>query len=289
MSAYFAAWLAFLGTLFLFFGLELRKNDSILEVYLKPFEKERTGLKDIDWKDVSERIGPVVTSLVPVFNLEKIKQKLVWAGNPYGLTEAGFVGIKICLGITGLLFAITAAMLGIPLILGLMLTVLLYFLPDALLHSKMEKRKKAIYNSLPNMIGLLGMAVNAGLEISTAFETIARRYPPPLGDELRLAWREMATGRARSAALRDIGKRTGVSAVSRFFESIVVAEERGGTNVSATIDDFRRELSDSQRRKMQEEAKKIPTKMLLPLMLCIFVPLVLLLLVPIGISLIKTL
>ena len=131
--------------------------------------------------------------------------------------------------------------------------------------------------------------MNAGLEISTAFEIIARRYPPPLGDELRLAWREMATGRARSAALRDIGKRTGVSAVSRFFESIVVAEERGSGNLSSAIEIFRRELSESQRRKMQEEAKKIPTKMLLPLMLCIFVPLVLLLLVPIGASLLKNL
>ena len=154
MSAYLAAWLAFLGVLLFFLGLELRKNDSMLEVYIKDAVPQGVDIKDIGWKDISERVGPMVNSLLPVFNLEKIRQKLTWAGNPYNLTEAGFIGLKVGLCAAGLILAITLAMLGVPLVAGLVLTALLYFLPDLVLHNRVEQRKKAMFNSLPNMIGL---------------------------------------------------------------------------------------------------------------------------------------
>lgn len=286
MNIYLAAWISFVGVLLLAIGLDLLKDSD--RSYLRRVLKVDTR-GTITWQNLAEKIGPVITTLVPICNIEYLERRLTWAGNPYGLTAHGFVGLKVMLAASGLFFAVFITTLEIPFILGLLLTVLVYFLPDGLIKGKVEKRQKAIYRSLPNMIGLLATAISAGVELRPAFEAISKRFPPPLGDELRLAWREMATGKPRAAAFRDLGKRTGVPAVERFFETIITAEERGGVDLSVTIETFKKDLLDAQHRKLQEEAKKIPTKMLLPLTLCIFIPLILLMLVPIGVSLLSIL
>lgn len=285
MNIYFVAWISFVGVLSLIVGVDLLREDRS---YLKRYFKINS-LTGFAWQDFVERIGPAIAVLLPIYNIEYLEQRLKWAGNPYGLTAHGFIGSKAGLAVGGILFGIFIATLEIPFMFGLMLAVLLYFLPDGLIRGEIEKRQKAIYRSLPNMIGLLATAIAAGVELRPAFEAISKKIPPPLGDELRLAWREMATGKARSQAFRDLGKRTGVPAVERFFETIITAEERGGVDLSIIIETFKKDLLSAQHRKMQEAAKKIPTKMLLPLTLCIFIPLVLLMLIPIGVSLLTTL
>ena len=146
-----------------------------------------------------------------------------------------------------------------------------------------------MYRKFPSLIGLLSTAISAGVELGPALEAVGETFPGPLGDELRLAWAEMATGRPRAAALRAMAKRTGVPSIIRFFETIITAEERGGIDLSVTIENFRVELVESQKRQINEQAKKVPTKMLLPMFLCIFLPTLILILVPVMLNLFQVL
>lgn len=267
-----------LSVILLMIGIDLSRNDSYLSnlVSSKKF-----------WQSLAEIVGPAIASWMPTLSLEQIEQKLTWAGNPLGLNAESFLGIKFLSLLGGIILGSFIVFLEMPPFIIILSALLAYFFPEALLKEAYKKRQKRIARDLPNMINLLQTAIYAGVELGPALEAVGKKFPGPLGDELRIAWREMATGRSRAGALKAMAKRTGVVPLERFLETIITAEERGGVNLSDTINSFRVELANSQIRKIQEEAKKIPTKMLAPMFMCIFVPMLILLLFPVVIQMMK--
>lgn len=276
-----AAVLTWFSVISLFVGIDLLKQNH--RSFIRNFTLKDTG--DSTWQRLAETVGPLISTWLPIFNMEEIDNKLVLAGRPFKLTASGFVGIKFLAIASGILFGLFLMMLGLPVFFMIISAGLLYLLPDSILRSTIDKRKTTIYKSFPSLIGLLSTALNAGVELGTALEVVGNKFPGPLGDEMRLAWREMATGRPRAAALRAMAKRTGVNSVARFFETIVAAEERGGIDLSVVINDFRVDLIESQKRQVTEQASKVPTKMLLPIFVCIFIPTIILILVPVMMNL----
>lgn len=272
-SAFFAS----LSVILFFVGYDLMRDDSALRSL-----SGSSGRKY--WQVAAEMVGPSIASWLPKLSLENIEQKLTWAGNPLGLNAETFLGLKFLALLGGIILGSFIAILEMPSFIIIVAALIAYLIPDTLLKETYAKRQKKIAKDLPNMINLLQTAVYAGVELGPALEAVGKNFPGPLGDELRIAWREMATGRSRAGALRAMAKRTGVAPLERFLETIVTAEERGGADLSETINNFRVELANSQSRKIQEEAKKIPTKMLAPMFMCIFFPMLVLLLYPVVIQ-----
>lgn len=242
--------------------------------------------KETEWRSIAERSGPIITGLVPIFDLEQLGLKLETAGNPLGLTAESFVGAKCIMFAVGTFIGSGISILGIPPVLVVAMGALSYMLPDVIVNKAYEDRQRKIYRDFPGFLSLIATAVGAGIDFDPALNTISRRLPGPLGDELRAAWKEIAIGNPRSNALRQMARRTGVLSVERFFETIITARERGGVELSTMIESFNKELIESQRRKIQEESQKIPTKMLVPIFLCIFLPMIIMIMTPVGLSLV---
>lgn len=274
--------LSWLMVILFFLGLAMLRSDEDSQL-LKLMTQSR------NWREAAETFGPLVSTWLPIFNMPDIEQKLVWAGRPMGLSAVGFVGLKGIALMLGLVFGLFLVLLKLPPFFLLVAVVLAYLLPDSFLRSACEKRQKEIYKTFPIMVSLLQTAISAGVELGPALAAISRNFPGPLGDELRIAWKEAATGRFESAALAAMAKRTGVPVVIRFFDTLNTARERGGVDLSLLIEDFRHDLVESQRRQVQEQAKKVPTKMLLPMFVCIFIPTLLLILVPVMLNLFRVL
>lgn len=279
-----AAWLTFIAVLLYFVGMDLRneKDDSFFKKVIG-YKEESVFIR------LAKLTGPVVLALIPFADLNKIEQKLIYAGQPFNLTAEGFVGTKIVILGFSIVLTIFTATLGIPVFMGVILCILLYLLPDGWVNGLIEKRQKSIYKSLPDMIGLLATAVSSGVELGPSLEMVGKKLSGPLGDEIRVAWREIAAGKQKSSALKAMARRTGVNMVSRFVETIVTAEERGTEKITDVLNNFKYDLELSQQRKAEETARKIPTKMLGPLFLCIFLPMLALLITPIIFLLMKAL
>lgn len=238
-----------------------------------------------DWKLFAEEIGPFISNLIPIFDIEKIDVKLSVAGNPFGLTAESFVGAKFVLLALGLIVGSGLSVLGIPVFAILLIGLVFYAVPDLLLKNAFEERQSKIYKDFPGFLSLISTAVSAGIDFDQALLSVSRKFPGPLGDELRMAWKEIATGGARATVLRQTARRTGIDVVERFFETVITARERGGVKLSTMIEIFNGELVESQRRKIQEESQKIPTKMLAPIFACIFLPTIFMIATPVIISL----
>lgn len=261
-----------ISVILLIVGLDLSRDGS----YIRSI-----NVKGNFWYYVAGTVGPAIASWMPSLSLEQVEERLTWAGSPLGLSAESFIGVKFLFLLAGIIAGSFITLLGMPSFIIIVAALMAYFIPEAFLKETYKKRQNKIAKDLPSMINLLQTAIYAGVELGPALEAVGKNFPGPLGDELRIAWREMATGRSRASALRAMAKRSGVKPLERFLETIVTAEERGGVNLSDTINNFRSDLADSQMRKIQEEAQKVPTKMLAPMFMCIFVPMLVLLLFPV--------
>lgn len=154
-----------------------------------------------------------------------------------------------------------------------------WLLPEANLSKAVQARQKQIRRTLPDILDLLTISVEAGLGFEQAIDRITEAVPGPLSDEFNRMIGEMRAGAARSDALQALEMRTGVEEVKSFVLSMVQADTFGvsiGRVLRAQADEMR----IKRRQLAQEAAQKAPVKMLLPMTFFIFPPLFIVVLGP---------
>lgn len=208
---------------------------------------------------------------------ENLEHRLVSAGSPLTVDEY-FVFVELLV-----LFS--------PLLLGLLITwerltqyPMLIFLacfvgfliPGFWLKTRIDKRKKEVLRTLPNIIDLLILAVDAGLDFMIAVRRVVQRSRPgPIVDELFQLWREVQMGRVRRDALRNMAKRWNTPEINSFVRTLIQAE-RMGTPMGDALRTLSEEIRLRQFQRGEQQALKSPIKMLFPLLFCIL-PVVLIL------------
>ena len=270
-----AAWLTWIAVILSFIGIDAIRQKERMG-YEKLFNIDKNPLLS-----VAEKLGPIVAAWFPVANIEGIEQLIIYAGRPYGLNAELFIGIKIVAMGMGFIAGTGLTLIGFPSIFTFVLMLIFYFMPDYYIRGKAEQRQKSIRADLPLMLDFLVTSLKAGVELVPAMNIIGGQFYGPLGEELRRATTEIMTGKPRAYALRDMSQRTGVEEVERFVQTLIVTEERGNQNLAESIDEYTKELRASRLRKAEEEARKLPTKIVGPLVLCIFLPMVILLMAPV--------
>lgn len=274
------AWMLFVAMLLLFIGLDYLREDS--------YSSKMSHNFDFNGKEtllsIRDNAGATFMGYYPESRITNLNEKLVWGGEPWGLTAKSYIGLQFTLMIVTIFIGLNLTIIGFPIIISLIFSVLFFFSPNVLLNRKINERKRDIAKDIPNMVGLLSTSIKAGVELIPSLQAISLNMPGTLGDELKKVWSETATGKHLPKALKEMASRTGVDLVKGFVETIITAHERGGSDLSETLADFSATVQESQKRKAQEAAKKVPTKMLLPMFLCIFIPMLILLLTPVALT-----
>lgn len=272
-----AGWLTWISVISAFIGLDWMK------------QRERSGyekLFNIPDKNpllaLAEKVGPIAATWFPLANIEMLERQIIWAGKPFGINPELFIGLKFVAAFLGVILGSALMLAGFPSIFVIAVAMVAYFIPDYFLRAAIEQRQKSIRKELPMMLDFLSTSLRAGVELVPALNTVGNQLSGALGEELRKASREIATGKPRAQALKDMAKRTGVDEVDRFVQTLVVAEERGVENFAVIVDELAKDIRTSRLRKAEEEARKLSTKIVAPLILCIFLPMIILILVPIA-------
>lgn len=172
-------------------------------------------------------------------------------------------------------------------IIDILILLLCIIYPAAWIRKALMARHSSIQRSLPFVLDLLTLSVEAGIDFMSALRRcIERREIDPLGEELIRVVREIQLGRTRRQALRDMSARVDLSDLRSVVNALVQADELG-----VSIGSILRIQADQMRRRRFERAEKkaneAPVKMLLPLMLFIFPSVFLILLGPILTRLIQ--
>ena len=202
----------------------------------------------------------------------KLQRKLVAAG--YRSKEAMTVFTGLRLGCALLMFAVASLpILGRPnLILALGAAGAGYLLPTMVLGRRAEQRQHRIRLSLPDALDLLVVSVEAGLGLDQAMQRVGDELAfahKDLSDELRLVNLELRAGKARSEALHNLAKRTGVDDLSSLV-AMLVQTDKFGTSVAQSLRVHSDTLRTKRRQRAEEAAAKTGVKMVFPLVFCIF-------------------
>ncbi|MFP5318667.1 MAG: type II secretion system F family protein [Acidimicrobiia bacterium] len=129
-----------------------------------------------------------------------------------------------------------------------------------------RRRLAAIVADLPDVVDLLVLAVGSGLTVHLAVRRVAARASGPLADELHRVLAAVALGRRLSDALDDLPARAGEA--TRPLVGALVASERYGAPLVAGLERLADEVRRDRRRRAEEAARKVPVKLLFPLVAC---------------------
>ena len=109
-----------------------------------------------------------------------------------------------------------------------------------------------------------------------------------LAEELHLTNLEMRAGGSRDQSLRNLALRTGVDEVG-VFAAMLTQADKFGTSIGESLRVFSDDLRHKRQVRAEEAAAKVPTKMLFPLVLCIFPSIIMVIMGPAVIQIIRSL
>ncbi|MCX2952161.1 type II secretion system F family protein [Lentzea sp. NEAU-D7] len=232
----------------------------------------------------------IALRLSPAGVASRLQHRLDLAGNPVTWTPdrvlaAKGLGLLLGLGLGGLLGVRSAGWLVAGLVLG---AVFGFFLPDLLLLNAGQKRQEKIRRALPDALDMLTVCVEAGLGFDAAMAQVARNTSGPLAQECARVLQEMQIGKSRNESLRALTLRTTVAELRAFVSALAQAGELG-VPIASVLREQAREMRVRRRQRAEEQAQKVPVKILFPLITCLFPAMFVIIIGPGAISIARVL
>lgn len=144
--------------------------------------------------------------------------------------------------------------------------MLVWALPVFCARRDERRRRSELLRHLPEVADLFVLAVGAGLTVPLAVAAVARRAPGPVAVALRRVVDEMGLGRRLAEALEEVPFRVGEEV--RPLVAALVASERYGAPLHEGLARLSGELRSDRRRRAEEAARRVPVKLLFPLVFC---------------------
>jgi tight adherence protein C len=241
---------------------------------------------------VMQGIGRFALRFTPTGWVGRAQKKLVlagWAERMDGNTWAAVRIIALVVSIILLFIVIplldsTMMKLGV----GGLILFLGFFGPEASLNRAIDDRRKEMEKTLPDIIDLLVISVEAGLGFEAAMGRVVQNVPGELSKEFSRTLQETRVGVSRHDALRAMSERTDVDDLNSFILSLVQADQFG-VSISRMLRVQAEEMRVRRRQRIQEKAFAAPVKMIFPMMFCIFPSIFIVILGPAAISISNTL
>lgn len=229
---------------------------------------QQTGVSLTSVVEQFERIMPKSEADVSI-----AQQRLIRAGYRTESAVKLFYGAKILAPLSlALLLLVTGIGRANPLFLYPLALGLGYLGPDFWLSRKIKSRQARIRRSLPDVLDLLIICIEAGLSLDQGTARTAqelRLTHPDISDELGFVSLEQTAGRPRSDAWKRLSERTDVDSV-RNLVSVLVQSEKFGTSIGRTLRIHSETLRIQRRQQIEEQAAKTTVKLVFPLVFFIF-------------------
>ncbi len=248
----------------------LQKRLDTLPVQVAQQEKKYSKLQ----KKV-ETVSPLFT---PSNEKERegTRVKLIRAGYHHESAISFFYAIKIAIMLFGLfgsavyylysgteqnLFVISAIGAGVGM-----------FLPNIALERMVTNRQKSIKRGVPDALDLLVVCTESGLGLNMALNRVSKELSvshPELSEELEIVCIKIKSGYDMPLAFRDLVERTGITELTGLVSMLSHAAKLGGS-IAQTLRDYTEDYRDKRNQELEEIAAKIPTKMIFPMIVCIW-------------------
>ncbi len=227
-------------------------------------------------------LAEVGRRLTPATSLSRLSAQLAAADLGRRWTIERVLTLKVILAVAvaaGAGYRFTATGSGRWLLAACVGSVVAFIAPDLQIADKARQRSREIEAQLPGVIDQITVIVESGLGFDNALQQVVDSGHGPLVDELRRALQDMELGASRNEALSALADRTPLLDLRVVLRSIVQSTEYG-ISIGTVLRAQSKEVRDKRYARAQEEAQKIPVKIVLPMLFCIFPALFIVLLGP---------
>ncbi len=228
---------------------------------------------------IASALRPVERYVLPQgAEREGTQQRLQFAGYRGTSAVSTFYGVKLALSIgllLGWLFVahfLSSLSAGRVVFFAVAATFLGMLLPGIWLDRAVAKRHKLLRDGFPDALDLLTVCVESGLGLPQALQRVADELDvshPELAVELGQVTAQMRAGVDRETALRSLATRTGLDDV-RGLVSLLAQTLRFGTGIAEALRVYSEDFRDKRMQRAEEAAAKIGTKLIFPLVVCLF-------------------
>jgi len=205
---------------------------------------------------------------------EKVERKFVSGGMTGIMTSNEFLAYKVLMGLFFFFLFVVIffkALMGLsePIWVDIGVLGLGFMFPDLWLNSAVKERQAKIRRTMPYVMDLLTLSVEAGLDFVQGVGKVCEKAKPsPLIDELSFFLRELQVGASRQQALRNLAWRVEMQEMRSFAALLIQADILG-----ASVGPVLRAQSDLIRIQRFQRAERrgaiAAQKILFPLILCI--------------------
>jgi tight adherence protein C len=244
-------------------------------------EKEDTAAdqpKDSALLALLKTIGEVVLSVLPGLADKRTLQLLMQANYRTQAHLAIYMGIKSVVAGTVIVLGLTAATSNpVMLLLTPFGALLGWIMPNFFLGGRVKKRQNQVLRELPTVIDLLIVCAQAGLGLMMGVDKISREVTdscPVLCIEMQQLIQDVKIfAKSVPIAMREMGERCGVDELISMASALIAAEQKGA-DISYPLRQQADALRERLKRKKEEEAAKVPVKMV-PVIMMFVMPLIL--------------
>ncbi len=216
---------------------------------------------------VAHYVGPMLS----VGYRDRLLGKLRLAGLDYAVLPAQFVAYRLMLAALGAAIAwFVGSAVNAPWWLALLTAGVGYAMPAIWLRDQVLLRRHRTLKTLPFLLDIMTLCVEAGLNLTSALQQAAAKGPHgPMREEVNRALRDIRAGKPRAQALRQLADRMDEPSIHNLVSSLIQAE-----NTGMDLGPVLRAQAEQRRTERFVRAEKLameaPVKMLAPLIGFIF-------------------
>lgn len=253
----------------------VNKNEGIILKYSRPLFKRY--------------ISPIVGGMKVKHSIrKKYKQKLANAGLTNDLTPDDFYSFKLFLILAFPVLYVLIREFGEfydwPIIVAPFTGIFGYFYPDIWMSGRVESRKEEIIISMPFIVDLLALSIEAGLDFVAAINKVVEKAPrSALVEEFEIFLKEIKVGSNRAEGLRGLSYRTNVLEIASFSATLIAADSVGA-NIGPILKVLAGDMRMKKSASIEKKGAQAVTKILGPIMLFILPSIILIIMAPIGIQ-----
>ncbi|MGB0845100.1 MAG: type II secretion system F family protein [Thiolinea sp.] len=145
-------------------------------------------------------------------------------------------------------------------------------IPNKILEHYCDKRLNTLRKAFPDSLDLLLVCVEAGLGLNAAIQRVSAELTishPELSLQYARVNEEIQVGVDRVKALKNFANRTQLEDAENLV-NLLAQSMKYGTSIAETLRIFAAELRDKRIQSAEEQAAMVGTKLIFPLVLCIF-------------------
>lgn len=157
-----------------------------------------------------------------------------------------------------------------------------YYAPSFYLNRRIAANRNEHRSGFPDFMDLLVVCAEAGLSMEAALDRVGRELADSyrsLSANIHMATLEIRAGRTLSESLEHLGDRLGLDE-ARAFATLLQQSAELGSSLTDALRVYSDEMRHKRLSRAEEKAYSLPSKLSVPLILCIFPVLVIVTLLP---------